>query len=276
MGGEGGPVDVQLLAMGGREPYYVLTISGSDSSGGAGMQADNRAILAAGAFPLNVLTAVTLQTTSGVESVERMSAAFVRTQVRRILECYPVRAMKSGMLSSLEIVEALADVLAEYPELPYVLDPVMRSSGGQELLEADAVEILRSRLMPCAHLTTPNVDELSVLCNAGSARSPLEQAQELANRVGRHILLKGGHLGGELCEDGLVAPGGGLEWFSGERLDSSNVRGTGCVLSALIAARLARGDALSVAVGRAKEMLTQGIARQAGVRWAGSGPAFVG
>lgn len=256
-------------------PKYVLTISGSDSSGGAGMQADNRAILAAGAFPLNVLTAVTLQTPSGVEAVELMSPEFVKRQARRLLETYPVAAIKSGMLGSSEIALALADLLDDFAEVSYVLDPVLVSTSGHRLLDVSGVDILRDRLMHRATLTTPNLDELYALSGATGSELSMDLALALVERVGQAVLLKGGHVLGEHCDDWLLSRDGSRELLSCKRVESKNLRGTGCAFSAAIAAQLALGHELSQAVHIAKQILGEALQRQAGIPWIGSGPAFV-
>ena len=256
-------------------PVFVLTISGSDSSGGAGLQADNRAILAAGAFPLNVITAVTLQTPAGVEAVECISAPFVVNQLRRLLDAYPVAAVKSGMLASQAIAEGCAEVLEDFPEIPYVLDPVLLSTSGHPLLPASAVALLRDRLMPRATLTTPNLDELFALAPSAAGADPVRVGLELAKACGQSMLIKGGHRGGDACEDWLLGPGGTRESFTSERINSNNLRGTGCALSSAIAARLAGGYSLSAAVKWAKAMLADSLKRNATTKWTGAGPAML-
>ena len=213
-------------------PPYVLTISGSDSSGHAGMQTDNRAIHSVGAFPLNVLTAVTLQGPQGVEAVEQMSADFVEAQLRLILKNYRVRAIKSGMLGSAEIAARVAQVLSSYPDIPYVLDPVLCSSSGAVLLPSDAVGILRSRLMPRASLTTPNVDELAAL-SGGQISEANSAAAQLAEVCGQAVLLKGGHREGAHCDDWLFYADGRRRCYREPRIETRNTRGTGCALRAI-------------------------------------------
>ncbi len=257
-------------------PQYVLTISGSDSSGGAGMQADNRAILAAGAFPLNVITAVTVQTPEGVGAVEYLAADFVEQQMRALLSAYPVAAVKSGMLGKAEIVRCVVTVLADFPQIPYVLDPVLRSTSGHALLDAAGESLVRDALMPRATVTTPNLDELAVLAEGLVAAGVpvLEQAAVLAGKFGGSILVKGGHGAGACSEDWLVGPDGARQVFSGERIATGNTRGTGCVLSSAIAAGLAEGSPLPQAIRRAKALLSASLRAHADAAWTGSGPAF--
>jgi len=256
---------------------YVLTISGSDSSGGAGMQTDNRAILAGGAFPLNVLTAVTLQTASGVVAVKYLTGEFVAQQIRTLLQAYPVTAIKSGMLGNAVIARQVAEVLAEFPEIPYLLDPVLRTTSGHPLLDPDGATILRQRLMPRATLTTPNLDELAILANCAvpDDDAMLAAGWALAKETGQPLLLKGGHRAGPYCRDWLLYPDRRRQIFSAKRVDSVNTRGTGCALSALIAAHLARGDQLEDAIAQAKRRLGTSLRAQAQRVWHGAGPAML-
>ncbi len=235
------------------------------------MQADNRGIHAVGAFPLNVLTAVTLQTPKGVEAVELLPAEMVARQVRVLLERYPVAAIKSGMLGTAETVRCVAEVLEAWPEIPYVVDPVLCSTSGRRLLEAGAVDCVRTRLMPRAVLTTPNLEELGVLAGG----TTLADAETLARACGQHILVKGGHADGAQCEDWLVGSDGQRECFIAERVATRHLRGTGCALSAMIAGCLAQGAALPEAVLRAKELLSRSLCRSVGAQWSGDGPAFM-
>lgn len=258
-------------------PAYVLTISGSDSSGGAGMQADNRAILAAGAYPLNVLTAVTLQTPDGVEAVDVLSPEFVERQLRSLLRAYPVAAVKSGMLGSGAVAQAVAAVLSGVAPIPYVLDPVLCATSGAALLDAEGLAVVRDRLLGRAVLTTPNLDELAVLSGRPllDAAHMADAAVALACRSGGAVLVKGGHGHGPCCVDRLFWPDGRCEVFAGSRIDSTNTRGTGCALSALIAARLALGDELVAAVATARRLLGASLRAQAGRAWTGPGPAML-
>jgi len=258
-------------------PVYILTIGGSDSSGGAGMQADNRAIHAAGAFPLNVLTAVTLQTPDGVEAVTPLSADFVETQVRALLRAYPVAAIKSGMLANAGIAARVADVLISYPEIPYVLDPVLCATSGRRLLDTGGLVQLRDRLMPRALLTTPNLDELAALAGRTlpDTESMLAAGVSLARHVGSSILLKGGHATGAMSEDVLLRADGTQARFFADRIGTLNSRGTGCALSAGIAARIALGRDLTEAIKGAKQALGASLEAQATSTWCGPGPAFL-
>ncbi|MGZ0657297.1 bifunctional hydroxymethylpyrimidine kinase/phosphomethylpyrimidine kinase [Coraliomargarita sp. W4R53] len=254
-------------------PHAVLTISGSDSSGRAGMQTDNRAIHMMGAFPLNVVTAVTLQSPKGVEAVKMMSADFVEAQLRSILKSYRVRAIKSGMLGNAEIVRRVAKVLSEYPEIPYVLDPVICSTSGAVLLEPAGVEVLRSELMSRASLTTPNLDEIAIL--SGNTTDTSQAAADLAKACDQAILLKGGHSTGANCDDWLFHPDGRRYCYSDERIETRNTRGTGCALSALIAAYLASEPyELEDAIRSSKYLLSGSLFEHSKEAWKGAGPSF--
>lgn len=237
---------------------YVLTISGSDSSGCAGMQADNRAILASGAYPLNVITANTLQTPDGVESVELVEAAVVGRQVERILQAYSVCAVKIGMLGAGAIVQAVAEALSGFSELPVVLDPVLVSSSGQSLLNLEAVQILKHELLPHVTLLTPNLAEAAVLGAVDTCA----------------VLLKGGHAAGDVCEDVLRMADGAEHRFRSKRVASRNTRGTGCALSAGIAARLALGHPMEIAVRESKAALQASLEANIGLDFEGAGAAF--
>lgn len=254
-------------------PTYVLTVSGSDSSGGAGLQADNRAIIAAGAFPLNVVTAITIQSPAGVLAARPVPAKFVARQLQELLQAYPFAAVKSGMLVDVEIVEALAFALEKYPGLKYVCDPVLRASSGRSLLTTEAVALLRERLMPRAVLTTPNLDELAALSGLGGP--DLSSAQALAQEIGQAILLKGGHGSGAECDDWLLRANAKPQRFTAPRIHSRNTRGTGCALASGIAARIAQGENLPTAICNAKERLQESLQAHRGDDWTGDGPGFL-
>lgn len=238
---------------------YVLTISGSDSSGCAGMQADNRAIHAAGAMPLNVITANTLQTPAGVLSSCLVDASLVEAQIRALLDAYPVAAIKIGMLGSAAVVDAVASVLSDYPNPFVVLDPVILSTSGSELLDADGLARLNAALMPHVDLVTPNLDEQLHIRPTGRTA----------------VLVKGGHSGCDQCCDVLILPSGERLEFSETRVDTLNSRGTGCVLSAAIAAFRAQGQGLEESVASAKTILYDALKTRKGVSYHGAGPSFV-
>ena len=257
----------------GAHPPFVLTLSGSDSSGCAGMQADNRAIHAAGGFPLNVLTAITVQTPKGVEKVSIQSGEFVGEQISHLLESYPITAIKSGMLGNEDIATSVLRSLKKFPEIPYVLDPVMVSTSGTRLLEEGALEVFRNGLFHRATLITPNLDELRLL-SGDRLIDPTDAARELAETTNSSVLLKGGHIDGTDCIDWLFTADREPRPYRASRIQSDNLRGTGCALSSAIAAYLGQGDIVPDAVHKGKELLSDRIRQGVSVHWVGDGPAF--
>ena len=242
----------------------AMTIAGSDSGGGAGIQADLLTFSRLGAFGTTAITCVTAQNLSGVTSVAPLPPAEVRAQIEAILSGFPVRAVKTGMLFSREIIEAVADE-AGRPEFPrLVVDPVMVATSGARLLREDAVSIYVARLFPHATVVTPNLDEAGVLLGrkvtgTGQMR---EAARELADRIGCPVFLKGGHLEGDQLLDVLWDGTEFHEW-DGPRLAGVITHGTGCVLSAAVAARLAHGDLLAEACGAARAYVFSVLANPA-------------
>jgi hydroxymethylpyrimidine/phosphomethylpyrimidine kinase len=242
-----------------RTPPRLLTIAGSDSGGGAGIQADLKTFAAHGAYGMSAITALTAQNTRGVRAVHEAPADFVAAQIDAVFEDLGVDAVKIGMLASAPIARAVADRLRWWLErapVPVVLDPVMIAKSGHALLRDDAVEAVIEDLVPLATLVTPNVPELERM--TGTRTDRLRAATELANR-GPAVLAKGGHAEGEEVVDLLVEPGGAVHRFRHPRLETSSTHGTGCTLSSAIAARLARGEDLAAAVGGAVAWLQEAI-----------------
>ena len=237
----------------------ALTIAGSDSGGGAGIQADLKTFSAFRVFGMSVITAVTAQNSVGVQGVENLPPAFVARQLRSVLEDFGADAAKCGMLSTAPIIEAIADVLRERPIANLVVDPVMVAKSGDPLLRPDARQALITRMLPLALVVTPNLPEAEAL--TGMPVTDRAGMEEAARRIGalgpRHVLVKGGHLKGDAVD--LLWDGRGFQEFSVPRVDSSNTHGTGCTLSAAIAAGLALGHALPDAVARAKSYVTRAI-----------------
>nr|7R8Y_A Chain A, Phosphomethylpyrimidine Kinase [synthetic construct]7R8Y_B Chain B, Phosphomethylpyrimidine Kinase [synthetic construct] len=238
----------------------ALTIAGSDSGGGAGIQADLKTFSALGVYGMSVITAVTAQNTLGVQGVHDIPPELVAAQIDAVFEDLRVDAVKTGMLSNAEIVEAVAEALRRYGVRPLVVDPVMVAKSGDPLLAPDAVEALKERLFPLATIITPNLPEAEVLL--GRPIRTEEEMEEAARRLlalgPKAVLLKGGHLEGEEAVD-LLADGEGIHRFSAPRVQTRNTHGTGCTLSAAIAAHLARGHDLPEAVREAKAYLTGAI-----------------
>ncbi len=238
----------------------VLSIAGSDSGGGAGIQADLKTFSAFGVFGMTAITAVTVQNTRGVESVEVLSPATVRDQIRAVATDIGVDAAKTGMLANAAIVEAVAAAVADTRIDPLVVDPVFVSKHGHLLLESDAVGALRELILPLATLVTPNLPEAAGLAGTSvDTREGMRRAADAILAFGpKAVMVKGGHLAGDRAADLLVHPDG-EEWLEDERLDTSDTHGTGCTLSAAAAARLALGDSVPEAARAAKAFVTEAI-----------------
>ncbi|KQW31962.1 hydroxymethylpyrimidine/phosphomethylpyrimidine kinase [Rhizobium sp. Root274] len=240
----------------------VLSIAGSDPSGGAGIQADLKAISARGCYAMAALTALTAQNTQGVSAVRPLDPDFVEEQIRMVFADIQVDAVKIGMIANAGIAEAVARALEPHRGVPIVLDPVMIAKGGAALLDPTAVTVLKRRLLPLATLLTPNLPEAAALLNEAEARdreTMAAQAQRLAILGPTAVLMKGGHLAGRDSPDCLLS-GDDVTWFEATRIASGNTHGTGCSLSSAIAAELAKGRPLAKAVGSAKDWLQQAIA----------------
>ena len=239
----------------------ALTIAGSDSSGGAGIQADLKTFAALGVYGASAITALTAQNTQGVESVLVVPPDFVARQIKVVARDLDIRAVKIGMLATGEIVEAVAKQLEALPDVPVVLDPVMVAASGDLLLDEDAVETLRSMLLPRATLLTPNLSEAAKLLDTKEAKSEAEmgaQAEALRQLGVKAVLVKGGHAGGDSSSD-MLADGDGELRLEAPRVATSNTHGTGCTLSSAIAAELAKGASLREAVTRAKAFVTTAL-----------------
>lgn len=239
----------------------VLTIAGSDSGGGAGIQADLKTFHAFGAFGTSAVTAITAQNTRGVTGVHPIPVAMVRAQIDAVVDDLAPGAAKTGMLASRELVEAVADAVAEHEMRDLVVDPVMVATSGDRLLDEDAVSAVRDRLMPLARVVTPNTHEAALLTGrpvngvddlVGVGRALVEAGAEAA-------LMKGGHLEGDEVVDILVTAGGERRWTH-RRIGGREAHGTGCTLSAAIAAGLARGRTLEDAVGDAVDFVARALA----------------
>jgi len=248
----------------------IISIAGSDCSAGAGLQADLKAGLAMGAFPLTVLTCAVSEIPGLVESIVPMTPDFVAGQLRLCLKNYPIAAMKAGMLYSAGIVRAVSEVLEECSyDKPLVVDPVMIASAGESLMQQEAIASYEQCLFPRTSILTPNIDEaMALLGTQESINSPealKDAAVELLKRYGCAILLKGGHLDGNVCVDVLASPNMGLRSWSHPRIKNVSTHGTGCTLSAALAATLAAGLPLELAVERALHYVEKAIASS--YRW---------
>jgi len=240
----------------------ALTIAGSDSGGGAGIQADLRTFAALGVWGLSAVTSITVQNTTGVTGVSDVPAAIVGEQIRAVLGDIGADAAKTGMLSSAEIIEQVAAALHAFPVDALIVDPVFVSKHGAVLLRPDAVAAMRSLMLPLATLVTPNLPEAAGLAAMDdvATREDMRAAGEAILRLGpAAVLVKGGHLEGPRAEDLLMGRDGSVEWLGAERIDSANTHGTGCTLSAAIAAFIARGEPLTEAVHQGKAFVTEAI-----------------
>lgn len=260
----------------------VLTVAGSDSSGGAGIQADLKTMLANGVFGMSAITSLTAQNTTGVRAVQNADPSILADQIDAVFEDIPPMAVKIGMVSSAALIETIADRLTAHQARNIVLDPVMVATSGAKLIDDDAVAALTTRLFPLATVITPNMPETEALLaqamqertsedDTESARLLSEgirteadmetAARTLAKHFGCAVLVKGGH-GIKDANDVLVEPDGTATWFTSPRIDNPNTHGTGCTLSSAIASHLALGETLPQAVRSAKEYLTGALAEQ--------------
>ena len=231
----------------------ALTIAGSDSSGGAGIQADLKSFSAHGVYGASILTAITAQNTEAVTMVEAVSPEMITAQINAVMKDIRIDAIKIGMLGSPEVIEAVAVALVDY-QGPIVLDPVMVAKSGDVLLQEDAVTSLIDTLVPIASLLTPNIPEAARLLSSTPALAPIDQANALLTLGPNAVLMKGGHADGAICYDYLVTENDVTE-FQAARIATRNTHGTGCSLSSAIAAGLAKGLQLSAAVSEAHRWL---------------------
>ena len=239
----------------------VLIVAGSDSGGGAGIQADIKTVTALGAYAMTAISALTAQDTTGVAGVLGVEPAFIAQQMEMVLDDIGADAVKTGMLHNSAVIQTVSDVLtAKAAAIPVVVDPVMFAKGGHALLEPEAMTALKSRLMPLAAVITPNVPEAEAI--AGTTIRTVDDMRAAAAAIialgPRAVLLKGGHMEGELVTD-ILCDAGGMEEFSHPRIESRHTHGTGCTLASAVAAGLAQGLDLSTAVGRARAYVLEAI-----------------
>lgn len=245
----------------------VLTIAGSDSGGGAGIQADLKTFAALGCYGMTAITALTAQNTVGVQGIHAVPASFLKAQIQSVLDDIGADAIKIGMLHEPAIVEVVAWAIDHYQLRNVVLDPVMVATSGDRLIAEETVQVLVRELFPRATLITPNLDEAALLVGhpIEHADALAHEAQHLIGMGARAVLLKGGHLAGETVTDVLLCKGQAAEHLSSPRIESHNVHGTGCTLSSAIAAHLALGLTLTEAVREARAFILQAIAQGAQV-----------
>lgn len=244
----------------------VLIIAGSDSGGGAGIQADIKTVTSLGGYAASAITALTAQNTLGVHGVLATPPAFVRQQIEVVLSDIGADCIKTGMLADQDIVETVVEALAPWREIPLVVDPVMMAKGGAPLLSEDAIVAVRERLLPHAALATPNAPEAA--CLVGFEVVTLADQQRAAEAIldlgAQAVLVKGGHLQGERLVDVLASRSEGVQMFEGERLSVRATHGTGCTLASAIACGLAQGMALGAAVARGRSFVIEAMRRAPG------------
>lgn len=241
----------------------VLTIAGSDSGGGAGIQADLKTLSSLGIYAASAITALTAQNTRGIHLIEPVSEAMLRAQIMSVLTDIRPDVIKIGMIGSLTSARTVVDCLKYYPALPIVYDPVLAATDGSRLTDPEAIQFIRQELFPLCTLVTPNLPEAILLCGHPSSSFQTKDMQPLAAHLLRYgsraILLKGGHLDGNAMTDLLLTDTGEHYQFTQERIQTRNLHGTGCTLSSAIAAFLAKGSSLPDAVRQAKIYVGQAI-----------------
>ena len=240
--------------------HKILTIAGSDPSGGAGIQADIKTIAAHGMYAMSVITALTAQNTTGVFGVFEASPEFTGQQMDAVMSDIFPDAVKIGMVSSSDLIRIIAGKLRQYETMNIVVDPVMVSTSGGKLLVEGAAEVMTRELFPLARVVTPNLRESEALCGFGISdeNGMLRAAKQIFDKFGCAVLIKGGHAAGGASD--MLYDKGDIHWYRQERIDNKNTHGTGCTLSSAIACRLAEGYPLEVSVKLAKEYLTGAIA----------------
>ena len=252
-----------MNAENGKKYHRVLTIAGSDSGGGAGIQADLKTIAANGCYGMSVITALTAQNTVGVSGIHAVPVDFVQQQLEAVLSDIGTDAVKIGMLFSPELILTIAQVLDSFQVANIVLDPVMVATSGDKLLQDDAIEALKTALIPKADIITPNLPEASVLLGYEITNPAMvsQAAKELCKLGCKNVLIKGGHLEGQASDDLLyLSETDEMIFLSAKRIDTNNTHGTGCTLSSAIAANIARGCGVAEAVQRAKDYIHGAIA----------------
>ena len=249
----------------------ALTIAGSDSSGGAGIQADIKTMTMNGVYAMSAITAMTAQNTTGVRSIMESTPEFLKDQIDAVFEDIRPDAVKIGMVSSAGLIAVIAEKLSCYNAENIVVDPVMVATSGSELMKTSAISALAEKLLPLAALATPNIPEAEVLSGRTitTRDDMLSAAKYLSDSCGCAVLLKGGHSINDAND--LLYANGKYRWFCGKRIDNPNTHGTGCTLSSAIAANLAKGYDLESAVQRAKDYISGALAAMLDLGH-GSGP----
>jgi hydroxymethylpyrimidine/phosphomethylpyrimidine kinase len=240
----------------------VLICAGSDSGGGAGIQADIKAVTGLGGFAMTAITALTAQNTEGVHDVHEVHEEFIRKQMEVVLTDLGADCIKTGMLHSIPVIETVRKALDEFaPDVPLVVDPVMVAKGGHPLLESQALEAMKRKMVARATILTPNIPEAALLtAREIKSRDDMLKAGEALLKLGpKHVLMKGGHMEGSELVDILISQDGQPVEFRGQRIDTAHTHGTGCTTASAIAAGLAQGLAVEDAVARARDYVRKAI-----------------
>jgi hydroxymethylpyrimidine/phosphomethylpyrimidine kinase len=237
----------------------ALTIAGSDSSGGAGIQADLKTFSALGVFGMSAITAITAQNTCGVTNIRELDGEIIADQIDAVFSDIPVNAVKVGMLANAQITAVVAGCLRKHQAVNIIVDPVMISKSGSHLLRPEAIDALKHELFPVADVVTPNLHEASAIVGfAVEDRAGMEKAAAAIKAMGpKYVVVKGGHLPGDACD--LLYDGRQFTTFANERINSVHTHGTGCTFSSAIAACLAKGQNITEAVDTAKKYITMAI-----------------
>jgi len=253
----------------------VLTIAGSDSGGGAGIQADLKTFSALGCFGTSAITAITVQNTLGVKAIHSVPPDIIEGQILAVIEDIKPKAIKIGMMDRPEVVEVIVKVLKNHPNIPVVFDPVMVATSGHKLIHEETIEVLSRDLIPLVQLVTPNMDEAAILSGMElKDKNDLEMAGlKILSQGANAVLVKGGHLKGEKVYDILIQDANQITVFESDKIATPNVHGTGCTLSSAITAELAKGNSLEKAVDLARAYVWNAIDRGKDVvTGSGNGP----
>ena len=246
----------------------TLTIAGSDSSGGAGIQADIKTMSALGCYSTTVITAITAQNTLGIYAIEKISYKIIAKQLEAVLDDIRPDAIKIGMVNDTKSIEVIADILQGVSDIPIVIDPVMVSTTGSQLMEESAIKIFRKKLIPLSILLTPNIPEVEVLINRKitNIKDVLSVANRLIDLNCKAVLVKGGHLDGKEKVDYLLRKRYPIIPYTSPMVKTSNNHGTGCTLSSAITSFIARGEDIEQAIQKAKEYITQSLIAGANIK----------
>jgi len=239
----------------------VLTIAGSDSGGGAGIQGDLKTFSALGCFGTSAITAITVQNTLGVKAIHSVPPDIIEGQILAVIEDIKPKAIKIGMMDRPEVVEVIVKVLKKHPNIPVVFDPVMVATSGHKLIHEETIDVLSRSLIPLVQLVTPNMDEAAILSGMElKDKNDLEMAGlKILSQGANAVLVKGGHLKGEKVYDILIRDANQITVFESDKILTPNVHGTGCTLSSAIAAELAKGNSLEKAVDLARAYVWNAI-----------------